>query len=185
MSMAQRSDFARRDDDFYPTPWGAVVPLLPHLKKGLTFDEPCCGDRSLVDHIEALTGGEVTLNWASDIVVRTLKVDKRDALEISDTTAQCFITNPPYKWSMLQPIMTQLYSVAPTWLLLPAAMAHNQRMGPHMKKCLKIVSIGRVQWFEGTPGTLDYAWYLFDANHNGPTEFYGRGQDYITKNDQA
>jgi len=182
MSMAQRSDFPRRDDDFYPTPEAAVLPLLPHIPDHTTFHEPCAGAADLVGHLER---HGVRCVAQSDINPRASTVLFVAALRIPFCDGDMFITNPPYKWKDLAPIMSHLYHIATTWLLLPAAMAHNQRMGPHMKKCLKIVSIGRVQWFEGTPGTLDYAWYLFDANHNGPTEFYGRGQDYITKNDQA
>lgn len=43
--MGKRSDFERREADFYATPRAAVVPLIPYLRgSGITtFAEPCCG----------------------------------------------------------------------------------------------------------------------------------------------
>ena len=52
--MGKRSDFERKERDFYPTPYEAVVPLLPHLEKGTKFDEPCVGHGALYDHLESM-----------------------------------------------------------------------------------------------------------------------------------
>jgi hypothetical protein len=38
---------------FYPTPFEAVRPLIPHLRGVRTFAEPCCGDGALVRHLES------------------------------------------------------------------------------------------------------------------------------------
>ena len=64
----------------------------------------------------------------------------------------------------------------PTWLLFDADWAHTKQSAPYMTSCVKIVSIGRVKWIEDSKmtGKDNCAWYLFDANHNSPTEFYGR-----------
>lgn len=45
-----------------------------------------------------------------------------------------------------------------------------------MKMCVKVVSVGRVKWIEDSKmtGKDNCAWYLFDENHVGPTQFYGR-----------
>ena len=53
--MGKRSNFERREADFYPTPRAAVVPLVPHLRRGgiRTFAEPCAGDGALVRHLES------------------------------------------------------------------------------------------------------------------------------------
>ena len=51
--MGKRSTFARVERDFYPTPFAAVPPLMPHLHGIRTFAEPCCGDGALVKHLEA------------------------------------------------------------------------------------------------------------------------------------
>jgi hypothetical protein len=42
--MGKRSDFARVPRDFYPTPAEAVAPLVPHLRRGCLYSEPCAGD---------------------------------------------------------------------------------------------------------------------------------------------
>jgi hypothetical protein len=52
-TMGKRSNFERREADFYPTPRAAVLPLVPHLRGVRTFAEPCCGDGALVRHLEA------------------------------------------------------------------------------------------------------------------------------------
>ena len=50
--MGKRSDFKRRKNDTYDTPVKAILPLLPHLKQGSTFIEPCAGNGILVDTLE-------------------------------------------------------------------------------------------------------------------------------------
>ena len=54
--MGKRSNFERREADFYPTPRPAVLPLIPYLRSGgiRTFAEPCAGDGALVRHLESL-----------------------------------------------------------------------------------------------------------------------------------
>ena len=51
--MGKRSNFERREADFYPTPRAAVLPLIPHLRGIHTFAEPCAGDGALVRHLES------------------------------------------------------------------------------------------------------------------------------------
>ncbi len=52
--MGKRSNFERREADFYPTPRAAVVPLIPYLRgRGIrAFAEPCAGDGALVQHLK-------------------------------------------------------------------------------------------------------------------------------------
>ena len=52
--MGKRSNFERREADFYATPRAAVVPLIPHLRGIKTFAEPCVGDGDLVRDLETL-----------------------------------------------------------------------------------------------------------------------------------
>ena len=52
--MGKRSNFERREADFYPTPRAAVAPLIPHLGGIRSFAEPCAGDGALVRHMEEL-----------------------------------------------------------------------------------------------------------------------------------
>lgn len=46
--MGKRSRFQRAPRDFYPTPAGAVSPLLPRLPPEFAFVEPCAGAGDLV-----------------------------------------------------------------------------------------------------------------------------------------
>lgn len=171
--MGKRTDYPRKDRDFYPTPAEAVVPLIPHLLYGpTTFDEPCAGDGALVGHLE-YHGMDV--GGVSDIEPQSDGVHRQDALTLTSCEGDMFITNPPWAWPILKDLMPHLYSIAPTWLLLNADLMHNKRMGPHMQRCVKVVSVGRVSWMgNGKKGFENCAWFLFDGNHVGATEFYGR-----------
>jgi hypothetical protein len=51
--MGKRSNFQRREADFYPTPRAAAVPLIPYLRGIRSFAEPCAGDGALVRHLES------------------------------------------------------------------------------------------------------------------------------------
>tara|TARA_R110000851_G_scaffold29910_6_gene81861 strand:+ start:605 stop:1096 length:492 start_codon:yes stop_codon:yes gene_type:complete len=157
--------------DFYPTPYEAVLPLLQHMDDGTLFVEPCGGDYALAGHLER-HGHKC--HWAGDTAPQHHKVKYQDAMLIHSTGASCFITNPPYTWAVLSPLITHLSDLAPTWLLLPADMMHNKRMAPHMYNCSIIQSVGRVKWFNNKAGMENSAWYLFDSATGGPATFYGR-----------
>ena len=168
--MGKRSGFERKERDFYPTPYAAVVPLLYHIPVNVKFSEPCAGDCELVKHLES-TGA--LCNWMSDINPNHPCV-WQDAFDLKSCEGEMFITNPPYDWKILNPLITHLSDIAPTWLLLPADMMHNKRMAPHIDRCDKIVSVGRVKWFGNQSGMENSAWYLFDADFTDDTLFFGR-----------
>lgn len=168
--MGKRSNFERRERDRYPTPYAAVVPLLPHLPTFARFDEPCAGDGDLVGHLECSGHKCVT---AGDILTG------RDALEITMTTADMFITNPPWDRTILHPLIDRLSGIAPTWLLFDADWMHTQQSAPYMSRCRKIVSVGRVRWIPDSKmtGKDNSAWYLFDAlSQDGAPTFHGKVQ---------
>src|SRR6478735_4364360 len=52
-TMGKRSNFERIPRDFYPTPFAAVPPLIPHLRGVSTFAEPCAGDGALARSLES------------------------------------------------------------------------------------------------------------------------------------
>jgi len=62
--------------------------------------------------------------------------------------------------------------------LFDADWMHTKQSAILMTYCVKVVSVGRVKWIEGSKsvGKDNCAWYLFDiAKRSGtPTEFYGR-----------
>ncbi len=170
--MGKRSNMERVKRDFYPTPLEAFMPIYHHLSYMEVYDEPCAGDGKLVENM--ISKGFI-VGKKSDIEPKAEGIEKIDAMDLTEHDCDAFVTNPPYTWSILNPLITHLSALAPCWMLLPADMMHNKRMAPHMARCEKIVSIGRVKWFGGG-GMENSAWYLFDANFTGQTEFFARDQ---------
>lgn len=182
--MGKRSDFVRKERDFYSTPIAAVTALIPHLPDSFTFAEPCAGDGRLIDHIETLHANCECV-WASDIEPRDADIVTLDALDlIEEYVAGCdvIITNPPWirtkaSGFLLHELITTFSNLRPTWLLFDGDWIHTVQSSELVASRLcKIVSIGRVKWIEDSAGTgKDNAcWYLFDVKKSGPTEFYGR-----------
>jgi hypothetical protein len=90
------------------------------------------------------------------------------------------ITNPPYwgRWRDLHPLILNLSSQGPCWLLLPADWLFNRSSGSLVRDRLrKIVAVGRVKWIAGSAsaGKDNVAWLLFSAGSSGPAVFVGRG----------
>ena len=166
--MGKRSNFKRVARDFYPTPYHAVVPLLPFLEKGQKYAEPCAGDGRLIEHLKSVKA-ECTL--ASDIEPNAEGIIQMDAFDQFE--ADMIITNPPWDRKILHPMIEHFTSIAPTWLLFDADWMHTKQSEPYMAWCSKIVSIGRVRWFDNQTGKDNAVWYLFDRKANGTT-FYGR-----------
>jgi hypothetical protein len=120
--MGKRSDFERREADFYPTPRAAVVPLIPYLHGIRTFAEPCAGDGALVQQLESFG---LRCVYAGDI--RT----GQDALAVDDYgNADVIITNPPWKRIWLHPLISHFQRIAPTWLLLDQDWACTKQARP-------------------------------------------------------
>lgn len=171
--MGKRSDFERVPRDFYPTPRAAVLPLLPHLKPGTLFAEPCAGDGRLID---ALVESGHRCAWACDIDPRRSDIHENDATSCGVGAADVFITNPPWKRTDLHEIIVNLSDKAPTWLLFDADWIHTRQAVPFLPRLRKIVSVGRVKWIEDSPftGKDNCAWHLFDKPSSEAAAFYGR-----------
>ena len=175
--MGKRSpDFEKKPRDSYFTIDPIAVKVLDlHLDNSTIFVEPCAGGFDLAGML--VDKGHICCA-AFDVVPMSDKVCQKDCLEIRKhnlTSAEVFVSNPPFTWSVLYPLMDHMISLLPTWLLLPADVMHNVRMAPYMKKCVKVVSIGRMFWTDNkVKGVDNYCWYLFDRDHVGPTEFIGR-----------
>lgn len=172
--MGKRSNFERVDRDWYPTPYEAVVPLLPHLPCGFRYVEPCCGDGALINHL----GGN-GCQFFSDIDPKMPYAACMDfeRLEYDHVRgADYIITNPPWDRKILHPMIEHFCNLKPTWLLFDADWMHTRQSAPYMKWLVKIVSVGRVKWIPDSKmtGKDNCAWYLFDAWHDGVTEFVGR-----------
>jgi hypothetical protein len=142
----------------------------------LTHDEPetlpwrdhLRNARQLVAHVEAM--GPLCIH-ADDIQ------NGADALTcpvLRQAVVDAIITNPPYTWAILKGMLDLFPSLAPTWLLLEARFAFVGQSRPYMRICSDVVPIGQIRWFEGTKHKSrdHYAWYRFDAAHQGITTFH-------------
>ena len=171
--MGKRSDFERKPRDYYPTPIEAVIPLVPHLPKKGLFAEPCAGDGRLIRHIEELTN--LHGYWMTDIEPQADFVGDGDALTDKIVGCDVCITNPPWDRKILHPMIENLSSQLPTWLLFDADWMHTKQASQYIPLIRKIVSVGRVKWFGNTSGKDNCCWYLFSpSDYQGSTFFYGR-----------
>lgn len=177
MSKRNPDGFVKKPRDFYGTiDPAAARALKPFLDGGTKYIEPCAGSLDLA----RMLGLETNLFCVGtyDIQPEHPSVVQRNCLTLTKDDlngAQYFITNPPFSWNMLKPILDHLPSLLPTWLLLPADYMHNVRMGPYIRKCSDITSIGRMYWEPNkVKGVDNYCWYLFDDRYSWGTNFYGR-----------
>ena len=173
--MGKRSDFARVERDFYPTPREAVLPLVPHLIGQRYYIEPCAGDGSLVRHLTSF-GMEHALD-AYDIEPRADFVRKADMFSVPTRKDALYITNPPWDRKILHPLIESLtYYGGRAWLLFDADWVHTRQSVPYLPRLRKIVSVGRVKWIPDSKmtGKDNCAWHYFTAPSDEPTQFYGR-----------
>ena len=193
--VGKRSDFERRERDFYPTPVKAVEPLIPHLPDRFTYVEPCAGKGDLVKALSTFEGVAhggrfcAMCHEASDLhaLGTDNAIKKRDAFDIDDVPAEVdfFITNPPWSRKILHPLIIHLSAIRPTWLLFDADWAHTRQAAPYMMFLRRIVSVGRIKWIPGSPhtGKDNCAWHLFETNYPGGAEpapqFFGRSQHVV------
>lgn len=98
--MGKRSNFERREADFYPTPRAAVVPLIPHLRGIATFADPvpatatwCATSKSSVctaaiaatfGTVRMRTRGRCTLQQPVAVVIRGRKPEDRSQLKMAE-----------------------------------------------------------------------------------------------------
>lgn len=177
--MGKRSNFKRNPRDFYET-WdeNAVIPLLPHLPRSFTYDDPCYGTGYIPTHLKKLLPNS-SLHSYFDISPR----DYYSCADYADATthkyqkfADYFITNPPWTPTILHKIIENLASQKPTWLLFYADWFHTKQASPYLDYCHKIVSVGRVKWIKDSKysGKDNCCWYLFDKSFEGQTQLIGR-----------
>lgn len=172
--MGKRSDFKRREADFYPTLWAAVVPLIPYLRGIRSFAEPCSGDGALVRHLESFG---MRCAYSGDISTG------QDALALDDFgAADVIITNPPWSRDEMHRLIAHFQNIRPTWLLLDADWAHTQQAAPFLPHASDIVAVGRQKWIEGSKytGKDNCAWYRFDARHSSGPVFHCRSGNTVT-----
>jgi len=172
--MGKRSDFPRRKNDAYDT-WDKRVlpPLLPHLV-GRRFVEPCAGRGALIDLLESVGLQCVA---AFDVEPRRFDIECGDATTARLPPCDISITNPPWTRRLMHAILNNLADQGPTWGLFDHAWAATKQARPLLKRCHKIVVVGRLQWVEGTEYDAqdDCSWYLFGPDPPPAPLFFGRG----------
>lgn len=176
--MGKRSTgvFERRERDSYDTPLSAVLPLLPHLPEWAHFIEPCAGNGELAIHLED-NGHFCTFYSDIESDHYGVSMDATTCKYKNQSEAKYFITNPPWKREILHPLILNLSSQLPTWLLFDADWMHTKQSIPFLPHLQAIVSVGRVKWIPDSTmtGKDNCCWYLFqqgiDSHH---AEFYGR-----------
>lgn len=175
--MGKRSEFKKRPQDKYYTPYQGVVPLLPFLKQHTAYAEPCAGDGRLITHLHQF---DHDCMFASDIEPEGENIQTLNALELTPehlTFCDVIITNPPWSRPILHSLIEYLPTLKPTWLLFDADWMHTRQSSELILGCSKIVSIGRLKWIEGSPsvGKDNCCWYHFPGNgYSGGPVFYGR-----------
>ena len=157
----------------------AFPPLIPYIQ-GKVYAEPCYGAGDLEEGI----GAYAVCDWRSDIKPQSGKALQKNAIFLTKRDVEhCdyIVSNPPFSFAMLQPLLDHLPTLKPTWLLLPSDMAHNKRMRGYMDRCSLVLSVGRLFFHKGgedasevkySRGTANNCWYLF---HSEPcdTKFVG------------
>lgn len=176
--MGKRSEFERVERDYYRTfDTRAGEALANFVKYGDMYVEPCAGDGSLIRNLDRIG---ISCVYASDISPSSDGIYQKDALDKSEfncpDSAEWIITNPPWDRKILHQMIARFQEFRPTWLLFDAGWMFTRQARPYLERCSTIVTIGRLKWIEGTSmsGKDDCCWYLFDKNHSGPTNFYGR-----------
>jgi hypothetical protein len=157
--MSKRSrDYERAERDFYPTPYEAVVPLVPYLRRDgvKTFAEMCCGDGDLIRHLESF---DLTCVARGDIVTGQ---DARKLTLADYNGADAGITNPPFKnpgdptrginaTRLLRELVQHFLDLGkPFYLLLSHDWSTNENVAPFLEHCSHIIVVGRVKWIKGT-----------------------------------
>lgn len=173
--MGKRSNFERKERDFYPTPREAVEPLRIHLPREYAYAEPCAGDGALTDQLSA---HRIWCFYMGDIEPQDPRIKKKNALEITEKDVRhCdyIITNPPWTRSILHPLITHFRHLKPTWLLFDGPWAFTKQAVPYLKYCSDIVVVGRLKWIPGSKYTSkdDCAWYKF-VDEETTTTFHGK-----------
>jgi len=178
--MGKRSDFERKPRDYYPSPFGAVEPLIPHIISNVDIKwiEPCAGDGCLIDHIDRMTGPEFLCTEAYDIEPQRDDIIEADFFDLEvGEHVDYVITNPPWDRKFLHPMLEKCKSFpCPTWLLFDADWAHTKQASEYLEYCDRIVAVGRVKWIPDSKftGKDNCCWYRFQPNRTSCVEFIGR-----------
>jgi hypothetical protein len=179
-NAARKERKAANKHDLWPTPYHAILPLLPHLEPRTRFLEPCAGDGRLIGYLQE---HDHVCEGAWDIEPQDPCISKLDVRYLVTGIPRArvkIITNPPWTRGLLHPLIQHFAGQHDTWLLFDADWAHTIQARPYLAFCERIVSAGRIRWMEGDPNDKgmsamdNCAWYLFTATRGGGPVFCGR-----------
>ncbi len=158
------------------------MPLLSHLGTRTRFIEPCAGDGRLIGYLQE--HGHICVG-AMDIEPQDPCIEQMDARHFRAKVSyhdRVFITNPPWGRVLLHDLIISLSAAHPTWLLFDADWAFTLQARRYLRRCRKIVTVGRLKWEEGTDqtGKDNSAWYFFTRDDlKYPPTFYGKPVDAL------
>ncbi|QIG70187.1 putative DNA methyltransferase protein [Rhizobium phage RHph_N28_1] len=175
--MGKRSNYKRKKRDLYHTPPEALTPVLRFLDPRTKFVEPCAGKAKLIlgmeahGHkcVEAYDIKPLKNNWRG--IIR--QCDVLDGDWKPKKSHDIIFTNPPWKRSILHPMIELFSDISPTWLLFDSNWANTLQSMQFASRLRAIVVVGRVRWFGGSGGMEDSSFFLFDRpKKNNVTKFY-------------
>ena len=183
-----KSNFERKESDFYQTPAWVTEALIRNLPvRGLTVWEPSAGNHAICDVLR--DNGAVILS--SDIEVYATPHNFFFDFLDPDTVPPWFyynaiITNPPYgpgnRSAMKYAELALARTTGPIALLLPDVFdfgkSRHRIFGGNPRFRGKIQLVDRIQWFEGAGGnTTNHAWYLWYTETPPPFIKYEKNRD--------
>jgi len=174
--MGKRSDEERKPNDYYPTPLlglsRAIDIIGKDLPPGQVYAELCAGDGALIRHFVELGFHNPAIAYdieppltAGEGIMTGDGTDP-EILEHVKTLTNLIITNPPWSWHMLEPLLDAwLQNNFTVWLLLASDFSENVRSSLFMAHCTDRIPIGRLKWIPGTKqtGKDNCSWYRFTS----------------------
>lgn len=189
--MGKRSDFERRENNYYPTPERAVLQLVDHITiNDIRYVEPCAGNGALISHLSkqnAVCVGAWDIEpkidkYPEGELVQTANIFDIDLRQYCDDhNVDYIITNPPWSRDELHDMIVYFSDIRPTWLLFDANWLNTKQARSYRDRLSKYAPVGRLKWIEGTSqtGKDDSAWYLFTAPEAGRhPQIMLHGQDF-------
>jgi hypothetical protein len=165
----------REQHDYYPTPPGAVTPLLARERFTGSIWEPACGCGAMSRTLEQAG----YLVRSSDLIDRGFGAAGVDFLQQAKTWGDNVVTNPPFK--LAREFVEHALSIVPGKVAVLARLQWLES-GPR-QAFFRAAPFARLYVFstrvpfqrgrlvdsgEGGGRMVAYAWFIFDPSHIGP-----------------
>lgn len=182
------SRFARKDDDFYPSPswcFELAVQMMQHIDPSLLAWENACGDGA---GSRVLESAGYTVR-STDLVDRGYGLGGVDFLNVSRAKrVDWIVTNPPYMKGLIDAFIARCLEWARVWGCGVAMLVRNEwdcagakpNRGPLLEQSGiyvgKLVLTQRPRWFPKTEDDNaprhNYCWLFWHGEHGA----YGPGK---------